>query len=282
MRRITTVNRWQLAVYWLSAAFLIALFVLVAGAYCVRHEKQREEEQAALLFASDLLALRDSRASGDGREEIYRALLESRIPHLRDRQQAERLAAALKTDRLEELADRTEQIMLGGEFSAEMLHRMIAEVLPEEMPLSVETESAAVHPSFGESDAVSAARTLLGLRFQKNASGAQKTAYCRNAVSVFDSRGRSLRAYSVYAPVKEAAVREDQCLKNAVHFVRSRQGMRIRQITDIWEENGVRYILLDCGAEDALAGVRRDSGSVCFFLRSPKKNRECIAINPRL
>lgn len=271
MRKITTVNRWQLAVYWLSAAFLITLFALAAGAYCIRHEKQREEEQAALLFASDLLALRDSLAAGDGREEICRALLESRIPHLVDRLQAERLAAALKTNRLNELADRTEQAILTGEFSAEILRRMIGEVLPEETAPQNETQSAAALPSFGETDAVSAARTLLGLRFQKSASGTQKTAYCRNAVSVFDSRGASLRAYSVYASVKEAAVREDQCLKNAVCFVRSRQGMHIRQITESWEENGVRYILFDCGGEEALTGVRRDSGGICFFLRTSKK-----------
>lgn len=271
MRKISTVNRWHLAVYWLSAAFLITLSVLISGAYCVRHEKQRQEEHAALLFASDLLALRDSLEAGDGREEVCRALLESRIPHLADRLQSERLAAALKTDRLDELADRTEQAIREGEFSAAILRRMIGEVLPEETAPPKETESAAVPSLFGESDAVSAARTLLGLRFQKNAGGVQKTAYCRNAVSVFDSRGRSLRAYSVYAPVKEAAVREDQCLKNAVRFVRDRQGMRVRQITEIWEENGVCYILLDCGSEDALAGVRRDCAGVCFFLRSAKK-----------
>ena len=272
MRTIKNENIWRLAVYWLSAALVIAVGAWCASAYSAYHETQVQKEHAALMFASDLIALRDSRAARDEKESVYLALLESRIPQLGQRQDTEYLAAVLRSDLVNFLADRTEEAVRNGNFCAVFLHQLLRENIPELPGAEKEHVEKAVRRPFGELDAVSAARNLLGLRFMRKAESEEgKTAFCRNAYTAFDDRGRILRAYSVCMPVGGDNLDEKKCLHYAVHFARQDQGLRITGIVDSWTEEGIRYILLNTNDERALVGVRTDSGGICFFLRSSKK-----------
>lgn len=267
-------KRWRLAVYWLSAAFLITGLSLAAYAGTVHHARKTEEERSALLFASDLLALRDSRAEQDGMESVYLALLESRIPQLKQRQDSESLAAALRTETADTLAAETEEALRQGVYSSAFLYRLLAEVsVPSPMTEKNSTADAVPLRPFGETDAAEASRKLLDLRFLQNAACQKgKTAFCRNAYVSFDGKGRTLQAYAVSFVPGAAVLDEHRCREYALRFVRDVPGMRKAEIVNCRIEGSVQFLQLTDGVETALVGVRRDSGSVCFFLRSLKKN----------
>jgi len=270
MRTIQTRNIWKPAVYWLSMALLIVLCAFAAYAYSVQHSKRVEKERAALLFASDLLALRDSREAKDGNDAVYLALLESRIPQLSRRTDTEHLPSVLRSETLFLLARETEQALRAGLFNAEFLADLLTRFLIDS-PVKQESDEQQLSRSFGERDAASAARNLLGLRFLQNAdSHEQKTAFCRNACAFFDRTGRNLRAYTVFSRVGDVQNDDGICLSRAIRFVRHEQGIRFLELDRSWLQEGIRYFLLSSREERILVGVRADTAGVCFFLRSPK------------
>ena len=81
-----------------------------------------------------------------------------------------------------------------------------------------------------------------------------------------------MSAYVAECDPGEPILSDGECVRFAVEYATSRQGMYVISPGDAVASRGIYFVRLACrGDNDALIGVRQDTGRICLFLRTVGK-----------
>ena len=260
-------------VRYLACAFGITLAALITLAGIHVYREHAEREKCAVLMAGEILSLRDSRKSGDGREEMFRALIDVRSTGLLREAEQHALRIALASEDLDPLAGDIETAFLENRFTAdvfkESLRRFYSAYTAVNFPTAANDDAAQKTP-YRETGAVRLAGDFFGCSalFRESRTAAGNAAFCRNAYAVFDRQNGRMTEFAVACVPGESVLNTDECRMKAAAYLRDRLDLFPTGVLAENSSGGICYLQMRCrGGTSVLVGVREDSGSICLFVR---------------
>lgn len=259
------------AVRFLACAFGITLAGLIALAALQTYRGYVQRETYAELLAGDILALRDSLQTKDGRQEICMALIDARSAEILTEAEQQALRSALSDEDPEPLAREIEEAFLENRFRASVLKSALRRFYSAHTAEKTEMDVADAPPV--RTKPISAARLAgeyfgFSPLFRECDYTGGKAAYCRNAYAVFDGQNGKMTEFAVHRKAGDSVLDAEACVLRAVSFLENRQNIRTRDPQFLESHKGITYVLCPHRGGTALVGVREDSGSICLFVRS--------------
>lgn len=281
-----TENDPRRAVHFLSAGFALLFAAFIGLGIIHVHEAKQEREQNAHLLAADLLRMRDL-VGNDAYEDVYGELIRWRIGEVLTERDSRYFTEALRGDRgtplLNRVSEGIEDMLEAGEMSATRLRRILEDALTEmraETPLTMASDTVSVTvPSISalpRVNPVEVAERFFGVqnlfRGTTPADTAVTVAYCDNVYAVFHQRTGKMSAYVAECNPGAPVFTDGECVQAAVEYASKRQGLQVITPGEAIASGGIYFVRLRCrGDNDALIGVRQDTGRICLFLRTSGK-----------
>lgn len=279
-----TTNDTARAVHFLSGGFALLLVAFLGLGFIHAHDVRQQKQQAAHLLAADLLHLRDA---DEDTVDLYSELIRTRIGAVLSEKDSRRFTEILRGEgwasMLSAVGDGIEAALEGGDLRAKDLRRILESALEEseeETPLSMAADSSSVSaPSIStlpRVNPIAVAEQFFGVtnlfRGAVSSDTAVTVAYCDNVYAVFHQRTGHMTAYVVECDPGAPQLSDGECVQIALDYVSKRQGMQVLAPGDAVASRGIYLVTVSCrGGNEALVGVRQDTGRICLFLRTPGK-----------
>ncbi|MBR2848415.1 MAG: hypothetical protein IKB87_03050 [Clostridia bacterium] len=261
-------KRASIAIIWISLVAAFCLTSLIALGAVAAYRRSASLKTNVRLIASDLLSLRDGIQNGDETEvQITSALISARTPLCLDKRDAETLNAIVseKGNRFLLLCEKIETLSPANRLDCMSLSDIIHTLDSMDNPETITPESPNEPATHRKTDQAKEAAKFFGIN--DLFSSAEDGAYCGNLYIAFDQKNRMMNLYAVECVPTEIRITEDACKEKITEFLRKKLAITRCKISEVKTQNGI-YLADIAEAEKPFAriGIRRDTGSVCFFL----------------
>lgn len=266
----------------LALGFAAVFLALVGLGAFHAYDARREKEEDAWLLAADLLRMRDSVETEQ--VSLYGELIRGRIGSVMSEKESRMLSEILRDSDgealLQSVGEQLEAAVEENRFSARVLRRILLESLHTagqagESPDTEGVEAAGqiVSPFANTVDPTEIAHRFFCVdNLFQNAYSPDDTltvSYCKNVYAVFARKSGKMLRYVAECLPGEPALSDGDCVRAAVEYARDRHGMDKAVPGQAVASRGIYMVQLSAPRGDsAWIGVRQDTGSVCFFLRS--------------